>query len=831
VLQGAARAEGDRARRSVLGFEEIGIGDVHLVGGKSASLGEMIRKLGPSGVRVPGGFAITASAYRHFVKEAGIQGEMKKLLDGLDTRDVADLQARGRQIRALFKKSSFPTDLRQEILGAYGRLCERYGGGKIEVAVRSSATAEDLVEASFAGQQDTFLNVRGLGLLDACRRCFASLFTDRAISYRADRGFDHLEVALSIAIQKMVRSDSASSGVMFSIDTESGFRDVVLITAAYGLGENVVQGKVNPDEYHVFKPTLERGLRPIIGKKLGSKYLRMIYSKSVEGRTENVEVDKSESGRFALNDDEILKLASWARIIEDHYSRVKGKFTPMDIEWAKDGDGDKVGTGELFIVQARPETVHSLRELRTICKYSLPEKGGKLLVRGQAVGEKIAHGEVNCIPSVREIGSFRKGQVLVTGITDPDWEPIMKLASAIVTDRGGRTCHAAIVSRELGITCIVGTGNATTALRTGMPVTVDCSQGEQGNVWSGILPYDVQRIDLDTLPSTRTKIFMNAGIPEQAFSQGQLPSDGVGLAREEFIINSHIGIHPMALLRFYELKEKSLKNKRLRKTVEEIEGRTVAYPDKVQYYVDNLAQGVARIAAAFYPREVIVRMSDFKSNEYANLLGGGLFEPTESNPMIGWRGASRYYDPDFEPAFGLECRAILKVRNEMGLTNVKVMIPFCRTVEEGRKVLATMSKHGLRQHENGLEVYMMVEIPSNVILMDRFVEVFDGFSIGSNDLTQLTLGLDRDSSLVARLYDERNEAVRRLLRQAVEAAHAAGRKIGICGQAPSDFPDIARLLVECGIDSMSLNPDTVVKTRLLVAEVEKGLGGKSGGGG
>jgi pyruvate,water dikinase len=823
-LSKATRAGRDEGGKFVLDFEHIGINDVSLVGGKSASLGEMIQKLGKRGVQVPGGFAITAHAYRHFVDTAGIRGKMEKILHDLDTLDVADLQKKGKQIRELFLTASFPADLRQAILGAYGELCERYGGGKQEVAVRSSATAEDLAEASFAGQQDTFLNVRGLGLLDSCRRCFASLFTDRAISYRAEHGFDHMDVALSIAVQKMVRSDAASSGVIFSIDTESGFKDVVLITAAYGLGENIVQGKVCPDEYYVFKPTLRAGKKPIIGKKLGDKRIRMIYSTAMEGTTENVDVSKKESEHFALADHEILKLAEWACIIEDHYSEVKGRFTPMDIEWAKDGDGIKAGTGQLFIVQARPETVHSRKDVRMLRKYVLKEKGGKLLVQGQAVGERIAHGEVNIITNVSDMGTFRKGQVLVTQITDPDWEPIMKLAAAIVTDKGGRTCHAAIVSRELGIACIVGTGNATSVLRSGMPVTVDCSQGERGSVLTGILPFEVEELNLETIPATRTKILMNAGIPEQAFSHGQIPCDGVGLAREEFIINSYIGIHPMALIDFYELRERSHTEPELRSIVKQIDERTRAYDDKVQFFVDNLAHGIARIAAAFYPREVIVRLSDFKTNEYANLLGGSLYEPVESNPMIGWRGASRYYDPRYEPAFGLECRSIKKVREEMGLTNVKVMVPFCRTVAEGKKVLATMAKYDLRQHDNGLEVYMMVEIPSNVILLDEFSSIFDGFSIGSNDLTQLTLGLDRDSELVAHIYDERNEAVMRLLRQAVEVARSRGRKIGICGQAPSDYPELAKFLVQCGIDSLSLNSDTVIKTRLFVAKTEADLG-------
>jgi len=823
-MSDATRAVSGGADKFIIGFEDIGIGDISVVGGKSASLGEMIRKLAGRGVQVPGGFAITAHAYRHFVDKAGIRGEMENILRGLDMRDVVDLQKRGKQIRELFLTASFPADLRQAILGAYGELCERYGGGKQEVAVRSSATAEDLADASFAGQQDTYLNVRGLGILDACRRCFASLFTDRAISYRTEHGFGHMDVALSIAVQKMVRSDAASSGVIFSIDTETGFKDAVLITAAYGLGENIVQGKVCPDEYYVFKPTLRAGRKPIIGKKLGDKRIRMIYSTAMEGTTENVEVSKKESERFALADHEILRLAEWACIIEDHYSEVKGRFTPMDIEWAKDGDGIGTGSGQLFIVQARPETVHSRKDVRVLRKYVLKEKGGKLLTQGQAVGEKIAHGEVNIITSVRELGTFKKGQVLVTQITDPDWEPIMKLASAIVTDKGGRTCHAAIVSRELGIACIVGTGNATSVLKSGMPVTVDCSEGERGSVLTGILPFKVEELNLETIPATRTRILMNAGIPEQAFSHGQIPCDGVGLAREEFIINSYIGIHPMALMEYYELRERAHAEPELRTIVKQIDERTRAYDDKVQFFVDNLAQGVARIAAAFYPREVIVRLSDFKSNEYANLIGGSLYEPVESNPMIGWRGASRYYDPRYEPAFGLECRAVKKVRDEMGLTNVKVMVPFCRTVAEGKKVIATMAKHDLRQHDNGLEVYMMVEIPSNVILLEEFANIFDGFSIGSNDLTQLTLGLDRDSALVAHIYDERNEAVKRLLARAVDAARGRGRKIGICGQAPSDYPEMAKFLVECGIDSLSLNADTVIKTRLLVAKTEKELG-------
>ena len=639
-----------REGKNILKFEEIGIGDVAIVGGKNASLGEMIQKLAPAGVQVPGGFAITAIAYRRFVEHAGIRLRMEAILKGLNTHDMADLQKRGREIRELFLNSSFPEELKQEIVAAYAALCERYGKKKVDVAVRSSATAEDLPDASFAGQQESYLNISGEeAILTACRKCFASLFTDRAISYRTDKGFGHMDIALSIAVQKMVRSDAACSGVMFSIDTESGFKNAVLITAAYGLGENVVQGTVNPDEYYVFKPTLLEGKRPIISKKVGAKAIRMIYTKEGEKSTENVEVSKRDRERFSLSEDEVLKLAQWACIIEDHYSKVKGTLTPMDIEWAKDGDGKRTGTGQLFIVQARPETVHSRKDARVIKKYVLAEKGGKLLIHGQAVGEKIAHGEVNRIASAKDIGTFKKGQVLVTEITDPDWEPIMKIASAIITDKGGRTCHAAIVSRELGIACIVGTGTGTTVLRSGLPVTVDCSEGEQGNVYAGILAFKVNEINLEKLPATKTKILMNAGIPEQAFSQGQIPCDGVGLAREEFIINSYIGIHPMALVQFERLKEKAAADRKVSAIVKQIEEKTKAWEDKTQFFIDNLAQGIARIAAAFYPREIIVRMSDFKSNEYANLVGGQLYEPVEANPMIGWRGASRYYDPSTSP--------------------------------------------------------------------------------------------------------------------------------------------------------------------------------------
>ncbi len=812
----------------ILWFKEIGIGDVPLVGGKNASLGEMYQHLTDKGVKVPNGFAITAAAYQHLLKEAGIEQAVRDALDGLDTHNIEDLQARGQKVRDIILNAKFPADLEDAIKQAYAEMEKEYGPN-VDVAVRSSATAEDLPDASFAGQQDTYLNITGTdALIDACHRCFASLFTNRAISYRHDKGFGHFDVYLSIAVQKMVRSDSASSGVMFTMDTESGFDDVVYITGAWGLGENVVQGAVNPDEFYVFKPTLKQGFRPIVSKKLGLKQKKMIYSDNPAEPVKNIETTPAERSRYVCTDDELITLAKWACIIEDHYG--KG----MDIEWAKDGDGKNVGTGDLFIVQARPETVHSQKDVNFMETYVLKETGD-ILATGKAVGGKIGQGTVNVIKDASEITKFNKGEVLVTDMTDPDWEPIMKIASAIVTNRGGRTCHAAIVSRELGIPCIVGTEDGTERLASGMDVTVSCAEGEEGRVYKGLLKYEVERIDFSNVPKTKTKIMMNVGIPEQAFTQGQIPNEGVGLARLEFIINSYIGIHPLALLNYNELKEVVAEMDKygleaapgapdIREIIAAIDEKTAAYEDKAQFFIDELAQGIATIAAGFYPKDVIVRLSDFKSNEYANLIGGQLYEPEEHNPMIGWRGASRYYAPVFEPAFELECKAMLKVRNEMGLSNVKAMIPFCRTVEEGKKVIGVMEKYGLKQGENGLEIYVMCEIPSNVILADQFAEVFDGFSIGSNDLTQLALGLDRDSELVSHIYDERNEAVKRLIRQVINTAKEKKRKIGICGQAPSDFPDFAAFLVECGIDSMSLTPDTAVKTRLLVAEKEKELG-------
>ncbi len=759
---------------------------------------------------VPSGFAITAYAYKYMIEKAGIDKKIREILADLNTHDVRNIAERGEKIRNLIKKAPIPPELEEDIRKHYKEMEKRYGKNT-DVAVRSSATAEDLPDASFAGQQETYLNVRGeADLLEKVRDCFASLFTNRAISYRFDKGFDHFSVYLSVGVQKMVRSDLACSGVMFSIDTESGFKDAVYITGAYGLGENVVQGAVNPDQFYVFKPTLKKGFKSIVEKKVGSKEKRLVYG--TKGTVQKP-VTKKEQQNFVINDDEILKLASWACIIEDHYKK------PMDIEWAKDGK-----TSELFIVQARPETVHSQTDVAVLKTYVLEQKGN-LLAEGEAVGTKIGQGEVNVIANAKDIHKFLKGQVLVTDMTDPDWEPIMKIAGAIVTNRGGRTCHAAIISRELGIPCVIGTGNGTSKIKHGSKVTIDCSEGI-GRIYDGLLKFRLDEIRLDRLPQTKTKIMMNVGVPEKAFQEGQTPNDGIGLAREEFIINSYIGIHPLALINYNELKKKAKSDPKIAKVIKKIDEKSSNYEDKVEFFVDNLARGIAKIAAGFYPNDVIVRMSDFKTNEYANLIGGYLYEPEESNPMIGWRGASRYYDPKYKAAYGLECRAIKKARDEMGLTNIKPMIPFCRTPDEGRKVIKTMNEFGLKQGENGLEVYVMCEIPSNVVVADQFAEVFDGFSIGSNDLTQLTLGLDRDSDLVAHIFDERNDAVKRLVAQVISVAHShqPRRKVGICGQAPSDFPEFAEFLVECGIDSISLNPDTVVKTRLKIAETEKRLG-------
>jgi pyruvate,water dikinase len=797
--------------RLVIWFDELQLKDIPEVGGKNASLGEMRQNLQKKGVNIPDGYAITAKAYRHLIESAGIWDRIKEILQDLDTHDMHNLSTRGKKVRSLIYNAPMPDDLRDEIVKAYKRLCDEYGPNT-DVAVRSSATAEDLPDASFAGQQETFLNIRGEeALIDACKRCFASLFTDRAISYRFDKGFNYETVFLSIGVQKMVRSDIGASGVIFSIDTESGFKDAVLITSSYGLGETVVQGTVNPDEFYVFKPTLKNGFKPIVQKKLGTKEIKMIYSKKkgLES-TEIKPVPKAQRDVFSITDDETITLAKWACIIEDHYSAEAGYFKPMDIEWGRDGV-----TGELFILQARPETVQSQKDANVLESYVLLEQK-KPLVTGTAVGSKIGAGPVNVIQTVSDIKSFKKGEVLVTDMTDPDWEPIMKIAAAIVTNKGGRTCHAAIVSRELGVPCIVGTGKGTEALRKAKEATVSCAEGEVGNVYDGVLKYEVQRVNLQNLQRPKTKIMMNVGNPENAFDIANIPNDGVGLARLEFIINQHVRIHPMALVQFEKVTD--------RKVRKQIEALTKGYENRTDFFVDKLAQGIAKIAAAFYPNDVITRMSDFKSNEYANLIGGKYFEPVEENPMIGWRGASRYYDDKYRDGFALECKAMKKVRNEMGLTNVKPMIPFCRTVEEGKRVIEVMRDNGIIQGENGLEIYMMVEIPSNVILVEEFAKIFDGFSIGSNDLTQLTLGLDRDSAQVAHIFDERNQAVQTLVRDVITKARKLGKKIGICGQAPSDYPEFARFLVDCGIDSMSLNADTVIKTTLDIIETEKNLG-------
>ena len=792
--------------RYIRWFEEIGIKDVPVVGGKNASLGELYRELVPRGIKVPNGFAVTADAYWALLRSSNLFQSVKELLAGLDTRDTADLGRRGSAIRHALTGVNLPDELQREILAAYHQLSEG-AHGPVDVAVRSSATAEDLPDASFAGQQETYLNVQGdAALLESCKRCFASLFTDRAISYRHDKGFDHLKVGLSIGIQRMVRSDLAASGVMFSIDTETGFSDIVLINAAYGLGENVVQGTVNPDEYYVFKPTLKQGFRPILQKIAGTKEFKLVYDIGGGKMVKNVSVAAEERVRFAITDEEILTLARWACLIEEHYSRKHGQYTPMDMEWAKDGR-----TGELFVVQARPETVQSQKQFDTLEIYRLLEKG-QPLVQGRSVGEKIAHGPVRIVDSAKNLDQVQSGDVLVTDKTDPDWEPTMKKAAAIVTNRGGRTCHAAIVSRELGLPAIVGTENGTERLEDGQPVTVSCAEGETGFVYQDYLKFDVQRTNLRELPQPRTKVMMNVANPEEAFRLSFMPNDGVGLAREEFIITNYIKIHPLALLEFDRLDDRALKM--------QIDQLTSGYRDKAQFFVDKLAQGVAMIGAAFYPKDVIVRLSDFKTNEYANLIGGKAYEPVEENPMIGFRGASRYYDPRYQAGFALECRAMKKVRDEMGLSNVKLMVPFCRTVEEGRRVLNEMEKQGLKRGVNELEVYVMCEIPSNVILANEFAEIFDGFSIGSNDLTQLVLGVDRDSEIVAHVFDERNPAVKIMIASVIRAAKSKGRKIGICGQAPSDYPDFAAFLVELGIDSISLNPDAVLKTTLRILEME-----------
>lgn len=784
----------------VVWFEKLRRIDVAKVGGKNSSLGEMIQTLGQRGVDVPAGFATTADAYWNYVDENGIRDAMAALIADWTT-GKASLAETGAAVRKLFLRGDWPKETAEAIIAAYSELSRRAGRTDASVAVRSSATAEDLPDASFAGQQETFLNVAGeKPLLDACRRCFASLFTDRAISYRQAKGFDHMKVALSIGVQQMVRSDIGGSGVMFSIDTETGFDKVVLINAAWGLGENVVQGAVNPDEYQVFKPLLDQpSLRPIIAKKKGAKAIKMIYGTG-DQPTRNVPTSRAEREAFVLTDEEILTLARWAATIEQHYG------CAMDMEWARDGE-----TGRLYIVQARPETVQSNREAAVFKAYHIKSKG-KQLVSGLSIGDAIVSGQVCLIETAKDIDQFVDGSILVTSTTDPDWVPIMKRAAAIVTDHGGRTSHAAIVSRELGLPAVVGTGDATRLLHTGQQITVSCAEGDEGMIYEGVAEYHIETLNMDDVPTTETKVMLNLANPGAAFRWWKLPADGVGLARMEFVISNAIRIHPMALVHFDRLKDEAAK--------EEIAALTAAYDDKSEYFVDQLSEGLARIAAALYPKPVIVRMSDFKTNEYAGLVGGAEFEPKEENPMIGFRGASRYYSPRYREGFALECRAIRKLRSKLGFKNVVVMIPFCRSVSEAEKVLEVMAENGLRRGEDGLQVYVMCEIPSNVILAKQFAQHFDGFSIGSNDLTQLTLGVDRDSGELADLFDEQDEAVKWMIRRVITEAVKAGAKIGICGQAPSDHPEFAKFLVDCGIDSISVSPDSFVAVKKKVAEAE-----------
>ena len=792
-------------------FNELTIDDVPLVGGKNASLGEMYRELTPQGIQIPNGFAVTAEAYRYLLEQAGAWQLLHQALDDLNPENVDDLARRALKAREIIYAAPFPADLEEQILKAYAKLHRQYGD-TMSVAVRSSATAEDLPTASFAGQQDTFLNIRGeLALLEACKRCFASLFTDRAIHYRVDQGFDHFKLALSIGIMKMVRSDLNASGVMFSLDTESGFSDVVFITGAYGLGENVVQGAVDPDEFYVHKPTFEQGHRAVLKRTLGSKKIKMIYS---DGRTReptrNIVTSATERNHFCLTDQDVLTLADYAIKIEKHYSAKAGQAKPMDMEWAKDGLD-----GILYIVQARPETVVSQLSGMVLEQYVLKSQATPI-VTGHSVGSKIATGNARIIENVGQLGSFKAGEVLVADITTPDWEPVMKIASAIVTNRGGRTCHAAIISRELGVPAVVGCDNATTTLKNNSPVTVSCAEGDNGKVYDGILDFEIQTTDLSGLKRPKTKIMLNLGNPELAFKTSFLPNDGVGLARMEFIITEYIKAHPMALIHPERVQDAGER--------QQLNELTRHHAKPEDFFIQRLSEGVGTIAAAFYPKPVVVRMSDFKTNEYATLLGGRWFEFDEPNPMIGFRGASRYTHPAYAEGFALECAAMKRVRDDMGLTNVILMIPFCRRVQEAKKVLDYMAQLGLTRGENDLEIYVMCEIPNNVISIDAFSQYFDGFSIGSNDLTQLTLGVDRDSAIVAEDFDERDPGVKEMIRLAVEGSKRNGKHCGLCGQAPSDYPEMAEFLVEIGIGSMSLNPDTVLQTTQLVLETEKRLG-------
>lgn len=793
--------------RSTIDLCDVGMETLALVGGKNAALGEMIRELSAAGIRVPDGFALTTHAFRAHLAQGNLAERIRARLDGVDAHDVAALSAAGNEIRALITNQPLPVDVALEALTAYAALSRHHDVENIDVAVRSSATAEDLPTASFAGQQESFLNISGPEALDrAIRACMASLYTDRAIVYRTERGIDHAAVALSVGVQRMVRSDLACAGVAFTLDPESGFRDVVLITGSWGLGEMVVQGRVNPDEFWVHKTTLERGFRPLLRRELGSKATKLVYGESSAKPVRELRVPREERGRFILSEDEVLELARWSVRIEQLFSTRHGRPTPMDIEWAKDGR-----TGEMFVVQARPETVHSQASAKGVEIFKLTAKG-VVLARGKSVGTRIGVGPVRVVRNQTDLEHFVRGEVLVAEMTDPDWEPVLARASAVVTDKGGRTCHAAIVSRELGLPCVVGCGMATQLLSDGMEVTVSCAEGDEGRVYRGRVPFERIEIGAAEIPATRVPLLVNLADPDRAFQVAQLPCAGVGLLRIEFLVSSWIGVHPMAIVHPERVSDAAVRA--------EIERRASPAPSLEEFFVERMASGVAVIAAAFHPRPVIVRFSDFKTNEYARLLGGEAFEPAEANPMLGFRGASRYYDERYREGFALECKAISRVRDRMGLANVKVMIPFCRTLTEAQKVIAELERNGLRRGEAGLEIWMMCEIPNNVVLAEEFAALFDGFSIGSNDLTQLALGVDRDSKILAHLFDERDPGVRRLITWVVEAAHRKGRRVGICGQAPSDYPGFAEWLVEIGIDSMSLTPDSLaaVAGRLATAE-------------
>ena len=799
----------------IVDLSEIQLSDLELVGGKNASLGEMIQNLKTLGVNIPGGFALTVDAYWEFINHNKLDKKIKSHIKKMKKDNLVSLKKTGLAIRQLIRNGKWPRQVKEDIRENYTLLSQKYGTNITDVAVRSSATAEDLPDASFAGQQETYLNVRGPEeILTAVRNCFASLFTDRAISYRDNFGFDHFNVGLSVCVQKMVRSDLASSGVAFSLDTESGFKDIVLINGSYGLGESVVQGTVSPDEFLIFKPTLKNGFDSIIEKKMGKKENKMIYSTDPGQLIKTVHVGNTQQDKFCITDRQALKLAKWVCIIEDYYSKLKGHWCPMDTEWAIDGL-----SGELFIVQARPETIHSRKKDTTLEEYKINNsKDATIRLTGIAVGDKIGQGNIQKMYSLDgRDGSFdgldfKEGDILVTEMTDPDWEPIMKKASAIITNKGGRTCHAAIVAREMGVPAIVGTENGTEVLFNGEEMTVSCAEGDLGKVYEGIIPFKVKKTKLDNLPKTKTPIMLNVASPDLAFKFAQIPNSGVGLAREEFIINNYIQAHPLALLKHKRLKDKEL--------TEKIRVLTRGFKNGETFFVKRLSYGIAKIASAFYPKQTIVRMSDFKSNEYYNLLGGSYFEPTEENPMIGWRGASRYYSEQYEIAFGMECKALKRVREKMGLNNVTIMIPFCRTVAELKKVYKVMKKYGLERGKNGLKVYLMAELPSNILMAEEFAQHIDGFSIGSNDLTQLTLGLDRDSSLVAHIYDERNPAVKRSISSLIKVARKTKTKVGICGQGPSDYPDFAQFLVEEGINSISVTPDSMLKTIKAIHKIE-----------